>query len=314
MKYYISVNITNQLKQTRMRLLAICFLFPFFAISQELNCKVSVNYSSIPSPNKEMFNSMRQSIYEFMNNSVWTNDVFSSEERIDCTILIRIDQQLSTDEYSGSISVQSSRPIYKTLYNSSLLNIFDNQFRFRYVEFETLEFNENNHISNLTSTLAYYAYLIIGMDYDTFSLNGGDMFFKKAEKIVSNAQNDNNATGWKSFEGLDNRYWLIENLLSPDFENMRSFYYQYHREGLDNFTEKPDFVREKVAQSIIALRESWNQRQRGYFFQVFFDTKTDEIVNIFSQGNLMQADELVNLLSQMSPNDIDKWQKILNNQ
>jgi len=297
-----------------MRLLVICFLFPFFSISQELNCKVSVNYSSIPSPNKEMFNSMRQSIYEFMNNTAWTNDVFNNEERIDCTLLIRIDQQLSTDEYSGSISVQSSRPVYKTLYNSSLLNIFDNQFRFRYVEFETLEFNENSHISNLTSVLAYYAYLIIGMDYDTFSLNGGDVFFKKAEKIVSNAQNDNNATGWKSFEGLDNRYWLIENLLSPDFENVRSFYYQYHREGLDNFTEKPDFVREKIAESLISLRESWNQRQRGYLFQIFFDTKTDEIVNVFSQGNLMQADELVNLLSQMSPNDIDKWQKILNNQ
>ena len=261
-----------------------------------------------------MFNSMRQSIYEFMNNTTWTNDLFSNEERIDCTILIRLDQQLSTDEYSGSISVQSSRPIFKTLYNSSILNIFDNQFRFRYVEFQPLEFNENTHVSNLTSVLAYYAYLIIGMDYDTFSSKGGDLFFKKAEKIVANAQNDNNATGWKSFEGLDNRYWLIENLLSSDFENMRTFYYTYHREGLDNFTEKPDFVREHIAQSIISLRESWNQRQRGYLFQVFFDTKTDEIVNIFSQGNLMQSDELVNLLSEMSPNDINKWKKILSSQ
>ena len=297
-----------------MKLVFLFFLFPFMLISQELNCKVSINYSSIPSPNKEMFNSMRQSIYEFMNNTTWTNDLFSNEERIDCTILIRLDQQLSTDEYSGSISVQSSRPIFKTLYNTSILNIFDNQFRFRYVEFQPLEFNENTHISNLTSVLAYYAYLIIGMDYDTFSSKGGDLFFKKAEKIVANAQNDNNATGWKSFEGLDNRYWLIENLLSSDFENMRTFYYAYHREGLDNFTEKPDFVREHIAQSLISLRESWNQRQRGYFFQVFFDTKTDEIVNIFSQRNLMQADELVNLLSEMSPNDIDKWKKILSSQ
>ncbi|MBE38214.1 MAG: DUF4835 domain-containing protein [Flavobacteriales bacterium] len=297
-----------------MKLVFVFLVFPFILISQELNCKVSINYSSIPSPNKEMFNSMRQSIYEFMNNTTWTNDLFSNEERIDCTILIRLDQQLSTDEYSGSISVQSSRPIFKTLYNSSILNIFDNQFRFRYVEFQPLEFNENTHVSNLTSVLAYYAYLIIGMDYDTFSSKGGDLFFKKAEKIVANAQNDNNATGWKSFEGLDNRYWLIENLLSSDFENMRTFYYAYHREGLDNFTEKPDFVREHIAQSLISLRESWNQRQRGYFFQVFFDTKTDEIVNIFSQGNLMQADELVNLLSEMSPNDIDKWRKILSSQ
>ena len=297
-----------------MKALIICFLFPITLISQELNCKVSVNYSSIPSPNKEMFNSMRQSIYEFMNNTSWTNDMFENEERIDCTILIRLNQQLSTDEYSGSISVQSSRPVFKTLYNSPILNIFDDQFRFRYVEFQTLEFNESTHLSNLTSVLAYYAYLIIGMDYDTFSLNGGDVFFKKAEKIVSNAQNDNNATGWKSFEGLDNRYWLIENLLSTDFEVMRDFYYQYHREGLDNFTEKPDFVREYIAESILALRTGWNQRQRGYLFQIFFDTKTDEIVNIFSQGNIMQGDELVNLLSEMSPNDIEKWKKILSAQ
>ena len=297
-----------------MRLLIIFFSLPLIILSQELNCKVNVNYSSIPSANREMFNSMRQSIYEFMNNTNWTNDIFENEERIDCTILIRIDQQLSTDEYAGSISIQSSRPVFKTLYNSPILNILDNQFRFRYVEFETLEFNENTHLSNLTSVLAYYAYIVLGMDYDTFSLKGGDMFFKKAEKIVSNAQNDNNATGWKSFEGLSNRYWLVENLLSADFQNMRTFYYKYHREGLDNFTEKPDFVREYISEAIISLTEPFNQRPRGYLFQLFFDTKTDEIVNIFSQGNLMQADELVNLLNRMSITNADKWQKILSKQ
>lgn len=296
-----------------MRLLIICFFISNLIFSQELNCKVSVNYSSIPSPNREMFNSMRQSIYEFMNNTTWTNDIYDNEERIECTILIRLDQQLSTDEFSGSISVQSSRPIFKTLYNSPILNILDNQFRFRYVEFETLEFNENTHLSNLTSILAYYAYLIIGMDYDTFSLRGGDSFFLKAQKIISNAQNDNIATGWKSFEGLSNRYWLIENLLSPDFEKVRDFYYKYHREGMDNFTEKPDFVREHIAESIISLRDAYNRRSRAYLFQILFDTKTDEIVNIFSQGNLMQADELINLLNIMSPNDADKWSKIGNN-
>ena len=296
-----------------MRFLFIFFLLSQSLFSQELNCRININYSAIPSPNKEMFNSMRQSIYEFINNTNWTNDQFENEERIECTILIRIDQQLSTDEFSGSIAVQSSRPIFKTLYNSALLNIIDDQFRFKYVEFETLEFNENTHISNLTSILAYYAYLIIGMDYDTFSLKGGDKYFLKAQKIIANAQNDNNATGWKSFEGLDNRYWLIENLLSPDFEKVRYFYYNYHFDGLDNFTEKPDMVRESIAQSIISLRDAWNQRQRGYLFTILFDTKTDEIVNIFSEGNLMQADELVNLLNQMQPTKSDKWQKILSN-
>tara|TARA_B110000438_G_scaffold161965_1_gene155212 strand:- start:219 stop:1115 length:897 start_codon:yes stop_codon:yes gene_type:complete len=298
-----------------MRLLIIFFLCAeSILFSQELNCKVSINYSSIPSPNKEMFNSMRQAIYEFINNTNWTQDVFNNEERIDCTILIRLDQQNSTDEFSGSISVQSSRPAFKTLYESPILNIFDDQLRFRYVEFETLEFNENNHTSNLTSILAYYAYLIIGMDYDTFSLKGGEEYFSKSQKIISNAQNDNTATGWKSFEGLDNRYWLIENLLSPDFENMRSFYYRYHREGLDVFTDQsPDLVREKIAEYIMSLKSTFNQRRNGYLFQVFFDTKTDEIVNVFSEGNIMQANELVLLLSDMAPTKIDRWQKILSN-
>ena len=296
-----------------MRLFFLFFLISQSLYSQELNCKVNINYSSIPSPNKEMFNSMRQGIYEFLNNTNWTNDLFENEERIECTILIRIDQQLSTDEFSGSISVQSSRPIFKTLYNSSILNIFDDQLRFKYVEFETLEFNENSHLSNLTSVLAYYAYLIIGMDYDTFSLSGGDPYFLKAQKIVSNAQNDNNATGWKSFEGLDNRYWIIENLLSPDFERVRSFYYKYHREGLDNFTEKPEMSRDLIAEAIISLRDSWNKRQRGYLFTIFFDTKTDEIVNVFSEGNSMQSNELVNLLNRMEPTKSEKWQKILTN-
>ncbi len=298
----------------RFLFLIFCIFFSQYILSQELNCKISINYSSIASPNQEMFNSMRQSIYEFLNTTNWTNDIFDNEERIDCTILIRITQQLSSDEFSGSISVQSSRPIFKSLYNSPVLNILDDDLRFRYVEFETLEFNENTHISNLTSILAYYAYLIIGMDYDTFSLKGGDDYFLKAQKIISNAQNDNNATGWKSFEGLANRYWFIENLLSPDFEKMREFHYHYHREGLDNFTEKPNYVREHIAGSIISLRTAHNQRPRGYLFQLFFDTKTDEIVNIFSQGNLMQADELVNLLNTMSVTNADKWRKILNNQ
>ena len=180
------------------------FFFLFFScvtFAQEINCRVSLNYSSVPSANREMFNSMRQSINEFMNTTKWTNDVFSNEERIDCTILIRINQQISTDEFSGTISIQSSRPIFKSTYNSPVINLVDDQFRFKYVEFEPLEFNENTHISNLTSVLAYYAYMIIGLDYDSFSLNGGDKYFLKAQKIVNNAQNDNNASGWKSFEG-----------------------------------------------------------------------------------------------------------------
>jgi len=291
------------------------YLFIFFlstiSFSQELNCRVTLNYSSVPSANREMFNSMRQSINEFMNSTQWTNEVFSNEERIDCTILIRINQQISTDEFSGTISVQSSRPIYKSNYKSPMVNLVDEQFRFKYVEFESLEFNENTHLSNLTSVLAYYAYVIIGLDYDSFSNNGGDNYFMKAQKIVNNAQGDNNATGWKSFEGSKNRYWLVENLLNPDFQLLRKSIYNYHREGMDYFTEKPEFVREIISTSLINLLDVYNQRPKGYLIQVFFDAKTDEIVNVFSKGTLMEANELVNVLTRISPKNADKWQKIL---
>ncbi|MBG40285.1 MAG: DUF4835 domain-containing protein [Flavobacteriales bacterium] len=297
-----------------MKFLTFIFFFIYsFSLSQELNCRVTLNYSSVPSPNKEMFNSMRQSITEFMNNTQWTNEIFSNEERIDCTILIRINQQISTDEFSGTISIQSSRPIYKSNYNSTLINLVDDQFRFRFVEFEPLEFNENTHLSNLTSVLAYYAYIIIGLDYDTFSNSGGDSFFIRAQKIVNNAQGDNNATGWKSFEGSKNRYWLVENLLNPDFQLLRKTLYTYHREGMDNFTEKPEFVREVIASSLINLLDVYNQRPKGYLIQLFFDAKTDEIVNVFSKGTIMEANELVNVLTRISPKSADKWQKILNN-
>ena len=291
------------------------YLFIFFlstiSFSQELNCRVTLNYSSVPSANREMFNSMRQSINEFMNSTQWTNEVFSNEERIDCTILIRINQQISTDEFSGTISVQSSRPIYKSNYKSPMVNLVDEQFRFKYVEFESLEFNENTHLSNLTSVLAYYSYVIIGLDYDSFSNNGGDNYFMKAQKIVNNAQGDNNATGWKSFEGSKNRYWLVENLLNPDFQLLRKSIYSYHREGMDYFTEKPEFVREIISTSLINLLDVYNQRPKGYLIQVFFDAKTDEIVNVFSKGTLMEANELVNVLTRISPKNADKWQKIL---
>lgn len=285
--------------------------FNSFVFSQEINCRVSLNYSSIPSANREMFNSMRQSINEFINTTKWTNDVYSNEERIDCTILIRINQQISTDEFSGTISVQSSRPIFKSTYNSPVINLVDDQFKFKYVEFEPLEFNENTYTSNLTSVLAYYVYLILGFDYDSFSLNGGDKYFLKAQKIVSNAQNDNNVSGWKSFEGSKNRYWLVENLLNPDFTNMRASFFSYHREGMDNFTEKPDLVRENIADALIKLLDVYNQRPKSYLIQLFFDSKTDEIVSIFSQGTLMEANQLVNVLTRMSPKNADKWQKIL---
>src|SRR5512133_1871483 len=159
------------------------------ASSQELNCNVQISAQRIQGSNRQVFENMQRDIYEFMNNTVWTNHVFSYSERIDCNILININEQISSDEFNGTIQIQVRRPVFNTTYNSTMLNFIDNSFRFRYVEFQPLEFDPTTHRSNLVSVLAYYAYIIIGFDYDSFSPLGGTEFFRIAEKIVNNAQN-----------------------------------------------------------------------------------------------------------------------------
>nr|HPK85813.1 DUF4835 family protein [Bacteroidales bacterium] len=166
------------------------------AVSQELYCNVQVSAQKIQGSNREVFQNMQRDIYEFMNSMVWTDNIFSFSERIECNLLINLDEQLSADEFRGTVQIQLSRPVYNTTYKSTVLNFVDNNFQFRYVEFQPLEFNPNSHTSNLVSVLAYYAYLLIGMDFDTYSQGGGTPYFQVAEKIVINAQNAPEQ-GWK---------------------------------------------------------------------------------------------------------------------
>lgn len=170
-------------------LITIVAMLHGFATAQELNCNVQVSAQQIQGSNRQVFENMQRDIYEFMNSTVWTNHVFSYAERIDCNILINLTEQISADEFSGTIQIQVRRPVYNTTYSATMLNFIDNNFRFRYVEFQPLEFDATTHRSNLVSVLAYYTYIILGFDYDSFSLFGGTEFFRMAEKIVTNAQN-----------------------------------------------------------------------------------------------------------------------------
>lgn len=284
------------------------------ASSQELYCNVQVSAQKIQGSNREVFQNMQRDIYEFMNNMVWTDNVFSFSERIECNLLINLDEQLSADEFRGTIQVQLSRPVYNTTYKSTVLNFVDNNFQFRYVEFQTLEFNPNSHTSNLVSVLAYYAYLFIGMDFDTFSPEGGTPYFQVAEKIVTNAQNAPEP-GWKPYDGSRNRnrYWLIKNILDNEYSGVRQFVYMYHLRGLDRMESDITRARTDIYESLRQLQEVYRRRPDPfmYYMTIILEAKADEIVNIFSEAFPEEKNRVVQILTEIDPANESKYQKIL---
>ena len=300
-----------------MNKLIYLFLLVFIFVNlsaQELNCRIQINSQKIQGTDRQKFMTMRTAFTEFMNNTRWTNDVYSSEERIECNLIINLTSQIGNDGFNGNINVKSTRPIFRTSYNSPILNLLDNDLSFKYIENESLEFNEHNHSSNLTAILAYYAYIIIGFDYDSFSPMGGDIFFLKAEKIMNNAQSDQNATGWKSYEGTMNRFWLIENLLHNDFKSLRSGIFSYHNEGLDILSEKAESGRDEITSALYNVKISADRKQGSYLLKIFFDAKADEITKIYSDGFNSNKNELVEMLKQINPSNMNKWDKMLQNQ
>ncbi len=284
------------------------------AVSQELYCNVQVSAQKIQGSNREVFQNMQRDIYEFMNSMVWTDNIFSFSERIECNLLINLDEQLSADEFRGTIQVQLSRPVYNTTYESTVLNFVDNNFQFRYVEFQPLEFNPNSHTSNLVSVLAYYAYLLIGMDFDTYSQGGGTPYFQVAEKIVTNAQNAPEQ-GWKPYDGSRNRnrYWLVKNILDSEYAGVRQFLYLYHLKGLDRMESDMTQARTEIYESLRRLQEVYRRRPDPfmYYMTVVLDAKADEIVNIFTQGFHEEKNRVVQVLTEIDPANETKYQKIL---
>ena len=294
-------------------LIIILFCIPGFAKSQELNCNVQVSAQMIQGSNREIFVNMQRDIYEFINNSVWTNLVFSYAERIDCNILLNLTDQLSADEFKGTIQIQLRRPAFNTTYNSTMLNFVDNSLQFRYVEFSTLEFDPSTHRSNLVSILAYYTYIILGMDYDSFSPLGGTEFFQMAEKIVTNAQNAPEP-GWKPYDGSRNRnrYWLVKNILDREYEGVRQFIYDYDFNGLDKLESKISEARNNIAESLKLLQEVYRKKPDPfmYFLQIVIDSKSDELVNIFTEAFPEEKSRVVQILTEIDPANKTKYEKI----
>jgi len=294
------------------RIIFIALFINQIAVAQELNCKVQVLSQQVQGTDKRVFTTLQTSIYEFMNNRKWTNDNFKNDERIECSLLINVTERPSVDEFKATIQVQSTRPIFKTSYNSTVLNFNDQDFQFKYIENQPLDFQDNMFMSNLTSVLGFYAYVIIGMDYDTYSLNGGTTFLQKALQIVNNAQNTAEP-GWRAFESNKNRYWLINNMLDAPFVNIRECLYNYHRKGLDVMVDDKDGGRAVILESLLTLRKVHQTRPLSFSMQLFFNAKSDEIINIFKGGFADEKSKIVTLLNDIDPTNSNKYQKIMAN-
>ncbi|MCK9638464.1 MAG: DUF4835 family protein [Prolixibacteraceae bacterium] len=288
----------------------ILCLFLFQLSAQELQCNVSVSSSRIEGTYKEIFQTMRTDISEFMNTRKWTDNQFSFDERIVCTIFIQITDQIGSDEFKGTMQVQLNRPVFNSSYQTPILNIKDNDFDVRYVEFQPLEFSETSNTNALTNILAYYAYIILGFDYDTFSPMGGSPYFQRAKDIVNKSQNSREK-GWRAFEGNNNRFWLVDNLTNKAYSPFRDLMYRYHRLGLDVMSEKPDLGRGEIADALKNMQKVYRARPDTYINRIFFDAKSDEIVNIFSKGSTDEKSRTMTILTECDPANSGKYEAIM---
>ena len=288
----------------------LVFIFVLFAAlsqGQEIQARLTVITSKVSTQvDKKVFQTLQTALTNFLNNRRWTTDVFQPSEKIQCNFLLNIDQDLGNNTYKGKLTVQAARPVYNTTYDSPIMNFLDDNIDFRYVEFQPIEFNENRIqgndplAANITAILAYYVNLILGIDYNSFSLRGGDVYFQKAWNIVNNApESGNKINGWKSFESLRNRYWLAENLNNNRFALVHDAFYSYYRTGMDIFYENEDAGRTGILNSLNFLNTINTENPNSMFIQFFFQGKSNELVKVFSKANAEQKARAKELLTRL---------------
>jgi hypothetical protein len=279
--------------------------------AQELNATVQVLTPGIQATNKQVFQTLERSMQEFLNNRKWTDESYQNEERIECQYVFTI-KDWNNNRFSGDLQIFYGRPIFKSDYTSPVMVLRDDDIEFEYLEFDRLDFADNAYLSNLTSILAFYAYLIIGLDHDTYAPMSGTEYYNKAQAVVGNAQTGN-SPGWNSFGGGNrNRYWLMDNITSPVFDNFRTCLYSYHRQGLDLMHDagKARTAKTNIKDALLSLEKVNDQRRNSYVMQIWFDAKQGEIVKIFSGGEPIPTADLKELLLELDPNNSDQYQKI----
>ena len=292
----------------RKYILLLYILLPLTVISQELNCTVTVVAQLTGNDNNVVFKTLERQLAEFINNTEWTNKKFKAQERIDCSMVINV-QNYENDSFSGTLQVQSSRPAFGSTYSTPVYTFNDKDFQFRYLEYQNLVFNENQFESNLISVLTFHIYMILGMDADTFMQNGGDDYYRQAQTIV-NYSAGSGAQGWRLEDGLQSRFALIDNILSPTYKEFRSTMYAYHRSGIDKMHENVKNGKTEVAKAIQELGKIHRRRPNSFLMRVFFDSKSNEVANIFSGGPNIPITSLVNTLNKIAPVYASKWKDI----
>ncbi len=289
----------------------ICFVFSFLicvgmAEGQEIQARFTVITSKVSTTvDKKIFQTLQTALTNFINNRRWTNDGFQSTEKIQCNFLLNIDQDLGSNVYKGKLTVQAARPIYNTNYDSPIMNYMDDNVVFRYVEFQPIEFNENRVqgndplAANITAVLAYYINIILGFDYDSFSLRGGDSYFQKAWNIVNNAPEGRDIGGWKSFDGMRNRYWLAENLNNNRFALLHDALYSYYRSGMDVFFENESAGRDGILNCLNLLNTINTENPNSMIMQFFFQGKNNELLKVFSKATADQKTRARDMLTRL---------------
>lgn len=282
----------------------------FPVCAQELNCNVNIDASNVQltAADKTLLTDLKTNIQNFMNNRKWVNDVFNPEERIKCNIFITIKSVPAFGSFEATASVQSSRPVYESTYETTLLNFFDKSFNFTYQPSQPFDFNENTYFSNLTSMLGFYAYVIIGMDYDSFSKLGGTPYFEKARNIANIAQNEE--SGWTQGESTNNRYWLIENLNNQQLIAVREGFYTYHRLSLDTFIKNPEQGRKDILEVLKKMKQARQYSPFSILIKSFFLAKSTELINVYKEASPPLKSQAVEILRELDPPNGEKYNQI----
>ena len=290
----------------KLALLLLGVLISYGVNAQELNAKVSVMSAQISSSvNKKTFQTLQAALTNFLNNRRWTNDSYQQHEKIVCNFLLNLTQEIEPNIYQAILTVQAARPAYNSSYVSPLMNFQDPDVAFKYVEFQTMEFNENNvsgsdpAAANLTAIFAYYVYMILGLDYDSFSPRGGDPYYKKTQNIVAGASDGRNITGWKAFDGQQNRYWLAENFTNSKYSLLHDTYYAYYRLGMDKMYENENEARQQILAALTHLNTLRTDNPNLMALQFFFLGKSDELSKLFKKSppqERVRASELLQRL------------------
>lgn len=297
------------IKKISVLIFILCFNRVF---SQEIQGIIKVDAELIQTQDKSFFRDMESNITQFVNQRRWTSDKFGPTEKVKATFNIKLEKaDVSTGRYEGSCLVQFSRPVYNSSYETMTLSFFDKDFDFDYTIGQTLDYNDNAFITNISSMIAFYIYIGLGQDYDSFSKLGGNTYFEKANLVVTNAQNAPN-NGWRQIGNNPNsRYWLIENFMSPTFKQFREATYTYYRQGMDSFVEKPEEARGKILEALASIKDVHDAKPNATLIRTYFNSKDGELIKIFSDATPMEKTRAIELLKAMDPTNTDNYEKIM---